>query len=197
MEIINTEKIILASGSPRRKELMQTAGLVFDIIPADIDESSIPFNGDPGAYVQNLSARKAEAIAMNHPNAWTVGADTIVVADNTILGKPRDKNDAVAMLTALSGRNHSVFTGFSVIRPAGDISFTQSVETIVTFKPLSREEILWYAGTQEPYDKAGGYGIQGIGSFMVQEIAGSYSNVVGLPVCELIQTLAQLRVIQF
>ncbi len=176
---------------------MTSAGLAFDIIPADIDESAVPFNGSPGAYVEILSTQKAQAVARRHPSAWTIGADTIVVLDNTILGKPMDKAGAMDMLAALSGKTHVVYTGFSIIHPETNITRTQAVETQVTFKPLSNEEIQWYTDTQEPYDKAGGYGIQGIGAFMVKRIQGSYSNVVGLPVCELIETLTQLGVIQF
>ncbi len=176
---------------------MASASLSFDIIPADIDESAVPFNKSPEAYVQTLSTQKAQTIAGNHPQAWTIGADTIVVLDNSILGKPADKARAMDMLAALSGNTHSVYTGFSIIHPETNITETRAVETQVTFKTLSNEEIQWYADTKEPYDKAGGYGIQGIGAFMVQSISGSYSNVVGLPVCELIQTLAHLGVIQF
>ncbi len=101
------------------------------------------------------------------------------------------------MLKQLNNRTHSVYTGFSLVRPSKEIVLTRTVETQVRFKQLSQEEIFWYADTKEPYDKAGGYGIQGIGAFMVQGINGSYSNVVGLPVCELIQTLAELKIIQF
>ena len=197
MNPINRELIILASGSPRRNELMKKAGLTFDIQVADIDESVVPFNGDPAEYVKVLSARKAEVIALDNPDAWTIGADTIVVVDNTILGKPKDKQDAVVMLNALNNREHSVFTGFSIFCPGKNIVLSKAVETRVKFKNMSDLEMLWYASTKEPYDKAGGYGIQGIGSFMVKEISGSYSNVVGLPVCELIDALTQLQVISF
>ncbi|MCG8688741.1 MAG: Maf family protein [Desulfobacterales bacterium] len=197
MNPINQEKIILASASPRRKELMTCAGLQFDIHVADIDESAVAYNGDPGTYVKILSEKKAQVIAKSFPGAWTVGADTVVVIDDTILGKPADRNQAVSMLNSLNGRNHSVFTGFSVIRADRKQVVSKAVETTVRFKQMPPEEIGWYADTDEPYDKAGGYGIQGIGSFMVKEICGSYSNVVGLPVCELIDTLAKLNVVRF
>ena len=176
---------------------MCQAGLDFDICVADIDESAVPYDGDPGAYVQILAVQKAEAVAADASDAWIIGADTIVVADKTVLGKPRDRDQAVSMLRRLSNRIHSVFTGFSIIRPDQNIALTRAVQTQVRFKDLSGAEMSWYADTGEPYDKAGGYGIQGIGGFMVQEINGSYSNVVGLPVCELIQTLSQLKIIQF
>jgi len=197
MTPINTEKLILASASPRRKDLMEQAGLEFDISAANIDEDAVPYDGDPGAYVQILSAKKAETVALRHPDVWTIGADTIVVVDNAILGKPKNLNTALSMLGQLSDRTHSVYTGFCIMGPSKEIALTRAVETQVRFKALSQEEITWYANTGEPYDKAGGYGIQGIGAFMVQEISGSYSNVVGLPVCELIQTLAQLKIIHF
>lgn len=197
MKFINSDKIILASASPRRKDLMRSAGLRFDIFAAGIDEQAVPYTGDPGAYVERLSLKKAQAIAPKHPDAWTIGADTIVVVDNTVLGKPIDKDEALSMLGRLNDRTHSVYTGFSLVRPSDNIRLTRSVETRVRFKALSLKEILWYEGTHEPYDKAGGYGIQGIGAFMVKQIKGSYSNVVGLPVCELIQTLAQLKIVQF
>lgn len=197
MKPLNKEKIILASGSPRRKELMETAGLDFDIIPADIDESALPFKGDPGAYARQLSLKKAQAVAVDHPHTWTIGADTIVVVDDQLLGKPENKDDALAMLQRLSGESHSVYTGFSIVHPADETLFSRAVETKVRFKYLSQEEIIWYANTKEPYDKAGAYGIQGIGAFIVKQIKGSYTNVVGLPVCELIQALAGFGVIRF
>jgi len=176
---------------------MGQAGLEFQICAANIDEASIHYDGDPAAYVQILAEKKAEVIALENPDAWTIGADTIVVVDDEVLGKPENRDAAISMLNTLNDRTHSVFTGFSVRKPAEKCSLTRAVETRVRFKALSRNEISWYANTNEPYDKAGGYGIQGIGAFMIQEITGSYSNVVGLPVCELIQTLAQLKVIQF
>ncbi len=197
MNQINNEKIILASQSPRRKELLARAGISFDIVVADIDEEALPYNGDPSAYACTLSKLKAEVIAKSHPQAWTIGADTIVVVDNIILGKPKGRDGAVKMLGSLNNRAHSVFTGFTLINPSREICLSESVETRVVFKDLSPEEISWYAATDEPYDKAGAYGIQGIGAFMVKEISGSYSNVVGLPVCEIIETLTRFGVIEF
>ncbi len=197
MNQINHEKIILASQSPRRKELLARAGINFDIVVADIDEEALPYEANPGAYANTLSRLKAEHIAKRHPSAWTIGADTIVVVDNLILGKPKGYDGAVKMLSSLNNRTHSVFTGFTITNPSREISISKSVETRVVFKHLSPEEINWYAATDEPYDKAGAYGIQGIGAFMVKEIFGSYSNVVGLPVCEIIETLTRLKVIKF
>ncbi|WP_286819381.1 Maf family protein [Desulfobacter sp. UBA2225] len=197
MKTINKESIILASGSPRRKELMTQAGIDFKIHVADIDESKV----DPGMPAENyvclLSKTKAQAVAAHYPDAWTIGADTIVAVGNTILGKPAGHRQAVTMLTQLSNREHSVFTAFTITRPDSDDLITRVVNTRVRFKALSKDEINWYADTGEPYDKAGGYGIQGIGAFLVKEISGSYTNVVGLPVCELIDALASLGAISF
>ena len=197
MKTINKESIILASGSPRRKELMTQAGIDFKIHVADIDESKVDPGMAPENYVCLLSKTKAQAVAAHYPDAWTIGADTIVAVGNTILGKPAGHRQAVTMLTQLSNREHSVFTAFTITRPDSDDLITRVVNTRVRFKALSKEEINWYADTGEPYDKAGGYGIQGIGAFLVKEISGSYTNVVGLPVCELIDALASLGAISF
>ena len=197
MKTINKEKIILASGSPRRKELMAQAGIDFKIHVADIDESKVDPGMAPENYVCLLSQIKAQAVAANYPDAWTIGADTIVAVDNTILGKPAGHQQAVTMLSRLSNREHSVFTAFTITRPDANEVVTRVVNTRVRFKKLSNDEINWYANTGEPYDKAGGYGIQGIGAFLVKEISGSYTNVVGLPVCELIEALAALGAINF
>ena len=197
MKTINKEKIILASGSPRRKELMTQAGIDFKIHVADIDESKVDPGMAPENYVCFLSETKAQAVAEHYPDAWTIGADTIVAVGNTILGKPAGHRQAVTMLTQLSNREHSVFTAFTITRPNSDDLLTRVVNTRVRFKALSNDEINWYADTGEPYDKAGGYGIQGIGAFLVKEISGSYTNVVGLPVCELIDALASLGAISF
>lgn len=197
MNQINNEKIILASQSPRRQELLTQAGLSFEIIAAEIDEKALAVSKNPASYAQTLSQMKADHIGKTQPQAWIIGADTIVVVDNTVLGKPENKTAAVTMLKALNNKPHSVFTGFTVCHPSRQISISKAVETRVVFKDLTNEEIQWYADTNEPYDKAGGYGIQGIGAFMVREITGSYSNVVGLPMCEIIETLSDLEIIQF
>lgn len=197
MKTLNKGNIILASGSPRRKELMTQAGIAFKIHVADIDESKVNPGMAPENHVRLLSETKAQSVASNYPDAWTIGADTIVAVGNTILGKPAGHRQAVTMLTQLSNREHSVFTAFTITRPDSNHMVTRVVNTRVRFKELSNDEINWYADTGEPYDKAGGYGIQGIGAFLVKEISGSYTNVVGLPVCELIDTLASLGAISF
>jgi len=140
---------------------------------------------------------KAEHIGDTHSSAWIIGADTIVVVDETILGKPENYDDEITMLNALNNRSHSVYTGFTIFNPSKNVSISKTVETQVLFKHLSQEEIHWYGTTDEPYDKAGGYGIQGIGAFLVRQITGSYSNVVGLPVCEVMETLTDLGLIHF
>lgn len=193
---IGQEPIVLASKSPRRKALLEQAGLTVEIFVPDIDESSLPLSR-PRDYVQELSRLKAEQIARLRPDVWVIGADTIVVKDGVILGKPRSRQEAEQMLNALNNSSHSVFTGFTVCCHAREKTISQFSETQVFFKHLSPREIHWYAATDEPYDKAGAYGIQGIGSFMIPRIVGSYSNVVGLPMCELMGTLLDLGIIKF
>ncbi len=195
MKIIGTRKIILASKSPRRRDLLEQLGLNIKIIPSHIDENSIPIK-NPTDYVKELSFIKANNIAFSYPEDWIIGADTIVVSEDEILGKPKSKKNAIEMLNKLSNNEHSVFTGFSILNRKNKIKVSQWVETKVFFKHLPSREIQWYVNTGEPFDKAGSYGIQGIGAFLVKRISGSYSNVVGLPVCEVIEMLTQLKVIQ-
>jgi len=195
MKLIQPQKIILASKSPRRKELLEQLGLTIAIVPSDIDEKSVLIK-DPGTYVQKLSGLKAKNIALLYPDDWVIGADTIVVVDDQVLGKPISNADAFGMLNRLNDRSHSVFTGFSIINQEKKIIVTQSIETTVCFKNLTQREIQWYVNTGEPFDKAGSYAIQGIGSFLVKHISGSHSNVVGLPVCEVFEVLINLNIIQ-
>lgn len=189
-------KIILASQSPRRKYLLEQAGINFTVIPSDIDESKIPVT-EPAAYVKILAKAKAKDIARSHPEHVVIGADTIVVIDGTILGKPKDRDQARVMLKKLSGATHQVFTGFSIQCPEKNESYSESVKTDVIFKELTDNEIEWYIHTKEPFDKAGAYAIQGLGTFLVKKINGSYTNVVGLPVCEVIEYLIQKNIIGF
>ena len=195
MKLIDTKKIVLASKSPRRKNLLEQLGLAIKIAPSNTDEDSISIK-NPEKYVKELSLLKANNTALFYPNDWVIGADTIVVVDEQILGKPRSKTDAIEMLNRLNNCEHSVFTGFSIVNLKKSCIITQSVKTTVFFKNLSPEEIQWYVNTGESFDKAGSYAIQGIGSFMVKRISGSYSNVVGLPVCEVIEELLKLKIIQ-
>jgi len=195
MKIIGTHKIILASKSPRRRDLLEQLGLNIKIVPSQTDETLVSMQ-NPEKYVKKLSFLKANNTALFYPDDWVIGADTIVVVSDQILGKPRSKTDAIAMLNKLNNCEHSVFTGFSIVNQKKKIIITQSIETKVFFKCLSREEIKWYVSTGEPFDKAGSYAIQGIGTFLVKRISGSYSNVVGLPVCEVIEILINLNIIQ-
>ncbi|MCD4720289.1 MAG: Maf family protein [Desulfobacula sp.] len=196
MKSINTEKLILASKSPRRKELLDQIGIEIEISPSNINEASVSIK-NPEAHVQELSFLKAKNTSLLYPESWILGADTIVVVQEQILGKPQSKTDAIAMLNKLNNCEHSVYTAFCVMNHKKNSKVVKSIETKVYFKYLTNQEILWYVGTGEPFDKAGAYGIQGIGAFLVKQISGSYSNVVGLPVCEVVETLMSLNIIQF
>jgi septum formation protein len=180
--------LILASKSPRRKHLLEQAGLKFSVIPSDFDETSVAMP-DPASYVRALAEFKALDISHKHPDSWVIGADTLVLIDNRILGKPGSDDEAREMLKRLSGKRHQVLTGYCISCLAKKQLFSETVTTDVHFKKLRREEIDWYIGTGEPSDKAGAYAIQDLGSFLVRSIKGSYTNVVGLPVCEVIEFL--------
>lgn len=188
-------RLILASKSPRRRYLLTQAGLKFEVLPSGFDESSVPFN-DPADYVRTLSRAKAADIAHRHPDSWVIGADTIVIIDGHMLGKPKGRDAARAMLSQLSGQTHQVFTGYTLCCAEADKWFTDVARTDVTFKVLSADEIEWYIHTDEPFDKAGAYAIQGLGTFLVKGVNGSYTNVVGLPVCEVIELLIREGVVQ-
>jgi septum formation protein len=186
--------LILASKSPRRRYLLEKAGLSFSVIPSDIDETTVPLS-PPEVYVRVLSEAKAESIAKKYPEKWVIGADTIVLKDGTVLGKPGSIDEARSMLKQLSGQAHEVFTGYSIVCKAKNRKFSETVQTEVYFKNLTDEEIEWYIHTKEPFDKAGAYAIQGLGTFLVKRINGSYTNVVGLPVCEVIEFLIKEGVV--
>lgn len=180
--------LVLASASPRRRELLEQLGVHFTCDPADIDESRIA--GElPAAYVERMAKEKAQRVACRYPGAdrAVLAADTAVVVAGEVLGKPRDHFDGLAMLAMLSGRSHSVFTAVCLHR-SGAMS-CEVVETSVEFIQLSRELCEAYLATDEPWDKAGAYGIQGLAGAFVRSIRGSYSNVVGLPLCETWQLL--------
>ena len=172
-------RLILASASPRRAELLRAAGFEFDVMPADVDERSWP-GEQPDAYVCRVALDKARAVAACMPDAVVLAADTCVVVDGLILGKPAGGDDAARMLRMLSGRSHVVLTGVAVIGPAG--SRVEASSSHVVFGGLSPGEIAWYVASGEPADKAGAYAIQGLASRFVEAVDGSYSNVVGLPV---------------
>jgi septum formation protein len=180
--------LILASGSPRRRELLAGLGLAFRVEPADIDETPRPGESARG-YVKRLAREKAHAVArrLADPDALVLAADTSVVLGEQILGKPTNAAHARQMLAALSGQRHLVLTAVALAGPHHD---TRLVETAVTFRAASAAEIAWYVETGEPMDKAGAYAVQGRGSFLVTALEGSPTNVIGLPLPETLQLLA-------
>jgi len=189
--------IVLASASPRRSELLQQVGIRFQIIPSDADEALL---ADETAedHAVRLSRDKALEVASRQAVAgrWFIGSDTVVVRDDAVLGKPADTAEARMMLTSLSGRSHRVISGYAVHDRDSGRTISAVAVTRVFFKELTSREIEGYIATGEPFDKAGAYAIQGIGSFMIPRIEGSYTNVVGLPLCEVIAALEELGAIE-
>ena len=185
------KRIILASQSPRRRELLTQIGLRFEVIPSTVEE--VITSANPVEVVQELAQQKARDVAevagreMAKDSLLVIGADTIVVYEGKILGKPEDKEDAVRMLTMLQGKEHSVYTGVALLSGEQEIVFAE--ETRVQMCPMTPEEILWYVNTGEPMDKAGAYGIQGLCARFIRQIQGDYNNVVGLPVGRIYQEL--------
>ncbi len=178
---ITIPKLILASASPRRAEILRSVGWPFEALPAHIDESRQ--DGEKAdAYVERVARVKAEAVAARSPGSLVLGADTVVVVDDQILGKPRNEADAQRMLRVLNGRWHQVLTGMALVNVADGQSKVSHEVTEVRFAEMSDEEIDWYLATAEPMDKAGAYAIQGHGALFIKEIRGEYFNVVGLPV---------------
>ncbi|MGM9567596.1 MAG: Maf family protein [Clostridia bacterium] len=184
-------EIILASASPRRKELLEKLDLEFSVCPADIDESLLP-EEDAGMYPLRTAVQKAMTIAKTAKNAIIIAADTVVVLDDCILGKPRDEVEAKEMLQRLSGREHIVITGIGVVDTASGRTLSATEQTIVYFHPLEEEEIDAYIASGECMDKAGSYGIQGKGSLLVRKIDGDYFNVMGLPLSKLYRLLLNI-----
>jgi septum formation protein len=170
--------LILASASPRRRELLGGLGLRFTVRAADIDETPRP-GEDPAATVLRLARQKAAAEA--HPGELVLAADTVVVIDGELLGKPRDPEDARAMLARIAGREHTVLTGVALVEPDRDRRVSEVASSRVRMAPLTSDRIASYVATGEPLDKAGSYAVQGIGALFVEEIFGNYTNVVGLP----------------
>jgi septum formation protein len=196
MQIERTqERIVLASQSPRRRQLLENAGLKIEVIPSDFDENCVPLCA-PRDYVARLAAAKAETVAERYPGAWVIAADTIVLFQDRIMNKPASQTEARQMLARLSGSEHQVLTGVHIACHRHGFSHAQVVSTKVTFKSLSSDEIDWYIGSGEPFDKAGAYAIQGMGTFLVRSVQGSYTNVVGLPVCEVIEQLIAAGAVQ-
>ncbi len=179
-------RLILASGSPRRRELLAQAGLAFEVIPADIDESRRPHEA-AADYVQRLALEKALAIHSLHPDAVVLGADTTVVLDGNVLNKPADRAEAEQMLRSLSGREHEVFTGIAVVASA--LQRNEVVQTTVVFDPIPEADLQHYLSTGDSLDKAGAYGIQGYAARWIPRIEGDFFNVMGLPVAATIRLL--------
>jgi septum formation protein len=188
---VSALRIILASQSPRRRDLLTLIGIAHEVRPADVDETERP-GEDPSHYVERLAREKAHTIARAAPDAITIGSDTTVVLDGDILGKPVDVEDAVRMLTRLSGRAHTVLTAVAVVRGDRVASGVESVD--VTFRTLTTDEIRAYVATREPMDKAGAYGIQGYGATIVERIDGDYFAVMGLALGRLVRLLRDVGV---
>jgi septum formation protein len=191
-----TSRLVLGSSSPRRRELLTRAGIAFDVEPADIDERQRP-GEDPRALAERLACEKAQAVARrlgSVPARWVLGADTIVVLDDDVLGKPVDAQDAARLLGRLVGRTHRVLTAVALVDSVQLTPSVISVESRVRMRPAEREEILRYVATGEPLDKAGAYAAQGEGRRFIEAIDGSESNVIGLPLDE---TVALLRDVGF
>lgn len=189
-----SSRLILASKSPRRSELLRQVGIEFEVVPSGVKEGFVQ-GESPQEHVIRLAEAKARDVGSGYPDRWVIAADTIVCINGLILGKPNNRQEALEMLRCLSGQEHWVLTGFAVCHLAKGKADKESVQTAVKMKNLTPEEMEWYVQTGEPFDKAGGYAIQGIGSFMIESIRGSYTNVVGLPLCELIQMLDRLGAI--
>jgi septum formation protein len=186
-----TPSVILASQSPRRRELLTLAGIAHTVQPADIDESLLP-GETPRAYCERLAREKVAAVARDAPSALVIGSDTTVVVDGDVLGKPRDDADAAEMLARLSGRSHVVMTGIAARWRGEERSAVEEVD--VSFHPLTAADIAAYVATREPMDKAGAYGIQGFGATIVSRVDGDYFAVMGLPLQRLVRLLAELGV---
>ncbi len=185
------EPFVLASSSPRRQELLRVLGLSFQVMPSSVEEEPLQGEG-PYEHVLRLCQAKAKEVGRLRPDHWVIGADTVVVLDGVILGKPRDREQACEILQMLQGRTHEVYTGVCVLRMRDGRCATEVVRTEVLFRGLTRREVEWYVRKGDALDKAGAYGIQGLGGALIRGIHGSYSNVVGLPLAELVDMLREL-----
>jgi len=180
--------IILASSSPRRRELLASTGIHFEVQASQVPEEHQPGEA-PEEYVARLSREKAHAVANHHPGRWVIAADTTVLLGDQLLEKPASRDDAVRMLGTIAGRTHIVYTGVTLENKSREYRETRVAESEVRMLPLSRQDIEWYVDTGEPMDKAGAYAVQGIGAMFIDSIHGSYTNVVGLPLALLFQML--------
>ena len=191
---MNQKRLILASTSPRRKEILSSSGLLFEVVPSDYEED-MTLAMEPKNLAKYLSKRKAETVANKYPDSVVIGADTFVEFEGEVLGKPHTKEKAKETLHRLNGRIHSIITGFTVIDASNAKCISQAVETKVVFKRSTDKEIDEYIATGEPLDKAGSYAIQGIGKSLVERIEGDYNNIVGLPLDALLNVLKGFGVI--
>lgn len=189
----NMKTIILASASPRRKELLKRIGLKFKVDPSNYEEN-ISSELEPHELAKSLSLEKAKLVAKKHMNALVIAADTFIVFEGKIVGKPRTETEAKEMLETISGRQHSVITGFTIIDTENNKALSKAVETKVYIRKLSSNEIEAYVESKEPLDKAGAYAIQGLGSVIVEKIEGDYFNVIGLPLGALTESLKEFGV---
>ena len=190
------QRLVLASTSPRRRELLESVGLSIEIMTPSADEDMLG-GESPGEFASRVAFEKAASVSRGlDSGSVVIGADTIVVVDGEVLGKPADEPDAARMLGLLSGREHHVLTAFSILRPREELLHAEIVRTSVRVSELAASDIEGYIKTGEPMDKAGAYGIQGIGAFMVEGITGSYTNVVGLPVPEVLRALTKLGIVR-
>jgi septum formation protein len=196
MRFMQKAQLILASASPRREELLSCAGISFQVIPSEVSEGIIG-EESPEEHVLRLSEAKAASVAELYPDAWVLGADTVVIIDGEVLGKPTRREEARVMMHKLSGRTHRVITGFTILKATTKAGVRKAVTSAVTFRVMTAEEMEWYIETEEPYDKAGGYAVQGRAALFIREISGSHSNVIGLPICEVVEALREVGAIDF
>ncbi|OPY09010.1 MAG: Septum formation protein Maf [Syntrophaceae bacterium PtaB.Bin095] len=196
MGVVLNAPLILASASPRRAELMRLLEVEFRVLPSGADESFLR-RESPEAHVRRLSGLKAEAVAAGHPECWVLGADTVVAVGREVLGKPATPREAGRMLKKLSGREHAVYTGFTFRGIDSGISIQEVVASKVAFRKVPDDEIAWYVNSREPYDKAGGYAVQGMAALFIREIQGSYTNVMGLPLCEVLDAMKKAGAVRF
>lgn len=186
-------RFILASSSPRRRELLTSIGLPFDVVPSHIPEEHQAGEA-PEEYVARLSREKANVIATAHPSRWVIAADTTVLLGDQLLEKPADKADAFRMLSLIAGQTHIVYTGVTLQNVGRQVRETRVAESEVRMLPLSQSDVAWYVATGEPLDKAGAYAVQGIGGMFIESIHGSYTNVVGLPLATLFQMMRKVGI---
>ncbi len=192
------ESLILASASPRRREMLSRLGLNYKIVPSEIEEGGAE-DRSPEMHAQDMAWEKASAVARRigeEEDHWYLAVDTVVMVDDRVLGKPESRDEAKEFLSLLSGKWHTVVTGYCLWNPVGGKKVNNAVSSRVKIKVLSKEEIEAYVNTREPIDKAGAYAVQGIGAFMVEAIEGSYTNVVGLPMTEVLTDLCRLGIIE-